>query len=169
MVAAPTATWSHILTQVADSLDRFVEESSAEIAKLRKNVTEGRALVARGAKLRSQWDDMQKNALPKDSAKAEQDLVTAFDRWGRAGGIELGSIKPQWKRGSSNRYSLLECRVDASGSLNGITRLLYEVEKSPLALRIDSIELTSRDDSGNRLTLGLLVSGLRFTPLEGRR
>lgn len=35
MVAAPTATWSHILTQVADSLDRFVEESSAEIAKLK--------------------------------------------------------------------------------------------------------------------------------------
>ena len=52
------------------------------------------------------------------TAKAEQELVTAFDRWGRAGGIELGSIKPQWKRGSSNRYSLLECRVDASGSLN---------------------------------------------------
>ncbi|MEE7505621.1 cell division protein DivIVA [Methylobacterium sp. C33D] len=35
MVAAPTATWSHILTQVADSLDRFVDGPSAEILKLK--------------------------------------------------------------------------------------------------------------------------------------
>ncbi|WCS23022.1 cell division protein DivIVA [Methylobacterium sp. NMS14P] len=35
MVAAPTATWSHILTQVADSLDRFVEGASAEILPLK--------------------------------------------------------------------------------------------------------------------------------------
>jgi hypothetical protein len=42
------------------------------------------------------------------------------------------------------------------------------VEKSPLALRVDAVELTSRDDQGQRLTLGLLVSGLRLVPLEGR-
>lgn len=35
MVAAPTATWSYILSQVADSLDRFVEGPSAEILKLK--------------------------------------------------------------------------------------------------------------------------------------
>ena len=142
---------------------------SAEIALLRKMVADGRSSIAREERTRAMWAEMQQQAMANEPAKAEQDLVTAFDRWGRAGGVELGSIKPQWKRGSSNRYSLLECRVDASGSLNAITRFLYEVEKSPLALRVDSVELTSRDDSGNRLTLGLLVSGLRFTPLEGRR
>lgn len=35
MVAAPTATWSHILSQVADSLDRFVDGPSAEILTLK--------------------------------------------------------------------------------------------------------------------------------------
>jgi hypothetical protein len=43
------------------------------------------------------------------------------------------------------------------------------VEKSPLALRIDSLELNARDESGGKLSLGLLVSGLRLVPLEGRR
>ena len=142
---------------------------SAEIARLTRLVADGRSSIARADRTRAMWAEMQQQAIPAEPAKAEQDLVTAFDRWGRAGGVELGSIKPQWKRGANNRYSLLECRVDASGSLNAITRFLHEVEKSPLALRIDSIELTSRDDSGNRLTLGLLVSGLRFAPLEGRR
>jgi hypothetical protein len=95
-------------------------------------------------------------------------VVSAFDRWGQSSSIEVGSIKPQWKRGANDRYSLLECRVDASGSLANLIRFLYEVEKSPIALRIESLELTSRDDYGQRLTLGLLVSGLRFAPLEGK-
>jgi hypothetical protein len=59
--------------------------------------------------------------------------------------------------------------VDATGSLATITRFLYEVERSALPLRVDSIELTSRDEFGQKLTLGLLVSGLRLTPLEGKQ
>jgi len=38
---------------------------------------------------------MQANALPKDAAQAEQDVISAVDRWGRANSIELSSIRPQ--------------------------------------------------------------------------
>jgi hypothetical protein len=141
---------------------------SAEIARLQKNVTEGRGMIARAAQIQTRWAEMQTQALPKDAAKAEQDLISAFDRWSRASNVELGSIKPQWKRGATPRYSQLECRVDATGSLATLTRFLYELEKSALPLRVDSVELTSRDELGQKLTLGLLVSGLRLTPLEGR-
>ena len=141
----------------------------AEIAKLEKNVTEGRSIIARAANTQSKWAEMQTQALPKDTSKAEQDLISSFDRWGRSTNIELGSIKPQWKRGTTQRYSQLECRVDATGSLAALSRFLYEVEKSALALRVDSVEFTSRDERGDKLTLGLLVSGLRLTPLEGRQ
>ncbi|MBM3864785.1 MAG: hypothetical protein FJ381_02655 [Verrucomicrobia bacterium] len=142
---------------------------SAEIARLGKLVTEGESTVVRGERMRGLWQEMQGEALPTDPAKAEQDLLTAFDRWGRAGGVEVASIKPQWKRGQTSQYSLLECRVDVTGPLSAIVRFLHEVEKSPLALRIDSLELNSRDESGGNLSLGLLVSGLRLAPLEGRR
>ena len=142
---------------------------SVEITRLKKSVIEGRALIERATRTEALWTEMQSQALPKDPAQAEQDLITAFDRWGRAGNVELGSIKPQWKRGATTRYSLLECRVDATGTLASLTRFLYEVEKSTLALRLDSIELTARDDNGQKLSLGLLVSGLRLTPLEGRQ
>ena len=163
-----------VLLLIGDSLIRAPlvkswETRSAEIAKLTKNVSEGRALLERADRMRATWAEMQSQTLPKDPAKAEQDLISAFDRWGRSNNVELGSIKPQWKRGTTNRYSQLECRVDATGTLATLSRFLYEVEKSPLALRVDSVELTSRDDNGQRLTLGLLVSGLRLTPLEGRQ
>jgi hypothetical protein len=154
---------------VLSPLTRVWQARSAEIARLGKLVAEGESTAARGERTRGLWREMQGQALPTDPAKAEQDLLTAFDRWGRAGGVEVASIKPQWKRGQTSQYSLLECRVDVTGPLPAIVRFLYEVEKSPLALRIDSLELNAREDSGGKLSLGLLVSGLRLAPLEGRR
>ncbi len=167
------AAGAGLLLLVADSailgpLTASWTSRSAEIARLQKNVTEGRGIVERADRTRRLWTEMQAQALPKDAAKAEQDLVSAFDRWGRSANVELAAIKPQWKRGSNPRYSLLECRVDASGSLATLARFLHEVERSPLALRVEAVELTARDDSGARLSLGLLVSGLRLSPLEGR-
>jgi hypothetical protein len=147
-------------------LYKMWQAHSAEIVKLQKSVNDGRDLIARGAQLERTWADMQANALPKDPAQAEQEVISAFDRWRSANNIEFTSQRPQWKRGATDRYSLMEYRVDATGTLAALNRFLYELEVSPLALRIDSIELTARDESGSRLTLGLIVSGLRLTPLE---
>ena len=147
-------------------LTKLWHAHSLEIAKLQKSVINGRATIARAAQIERRWSDMQTNALPKDPAKAEQDVIAAFDQWGRANNVELSSIRPQWKRGATERYSLLECRVDATGSIPTLSRFIYELERSPLALHVDSVELTSRDDSGQKLTLGLIVSGLRLSPLE---
>ena len=151
---------------VLTPLTKTWEAHSAEIARLKKDVARGRGVIEQQSRINRVWKEMQDGALPKDPGQAEQDLITAFDSWGRANNIELGSIKPQWKRGT-DRYSTLECRVDATGSITTLSRFLYELEKSPLALRVDAVELTSRDDGGNKLTLGLVVSGLRMTPLEG--
>ena len=151
---------------VISPLTKVWTTHTAEIAKLQKNVTAGRSAIERAAFTERAWADMQKNALPKDPAQAEQDVISSIDRWGRANNIELGSIRPQWKRGATERYSLLECRVDATGTLSTLTRFLYELELSPIALRVDSVEVTSRDDGGGKLTLGLVVSGLRHIPLE---
>jgi len=169
MILAGAAVLLLVLdSAVLTPLTKGWQSRSAEIAKLQKNVTEGRGMIERATHTQATWAEMQAQALPKEAAKAEQDLISAFDRWSRASNIELGSIKPQWKRGTTARYSQLECRVDATGSLATLTRFLFEVEKSALALRVDSVELTSRDDLGQKLSLGLLVSGLRFAPLEGK-
>ena len=167
MILAGTAVALLVLDSRVHAADQGVACASRRNRPAAKNVTEGRGIIERRTAPRL-WKEMQEQALPKDPAKAEQDLITAFDRWGRASNIELGSIKPQWKRGTTSRFSQLECRVDATGSVATLSRFLHEVEKSTLALRVDSVELMARDENGQKLTLGLLVSGLRLTPLEGR-
>lgn len=152
-----------------EPLTKTYQAHAAEIAKLKNDVARGRNAIARAKTTEKTWDDMKAQALPRDPAQAEQDVISAFDRWGRANNIELSSIRPQWKRGAKETYSLLECRVDASGTIPTLSRFIYEVEHSPLALRIDSVEMTSRDDYGQKLTLGLIVSGLRLAPLERKQ
>jgi hypothetical protein len=152
---------------VIEPLLKMWQTHAAEITKLKQDVIRGRGVVTNGERTERRWREIRSSALPADPAQAEQMVISSFDKWGQANNIELGSIKPQWKKGTKE-YSTLECRVDATGSLSSLTRFMFELEKSPLALRVDSVELTARDDGGNRITLGLIVSGLRMTPLEGR-
>lgn len=137
---------------------------SAEIVSLRAKIADGKGLMARASQNARLLSEMEANALPKDAAQAQQDMQAAFETWGRAAGIQLDSQRSQWKRGTSDRSSLLEYRVDATGTLPALTRFIYELEHSPLGLRIDSVDFSARDESGSKLTLGLIVSGLRLSP-----
>jgi hypothetical protein len=141
---------------------------SDAIVELRKSIAQGRVTVEREPLTNRRWNEMRKNTLPLNASAAEQQLLGAFDKWSRDSRVSVSSVRPQWKRGASDDYSLLECRVDASGSLSALSRFLYEVEKSPLALKVEGVELAARDNTGQQLTLGLLVSGQRLAPLEAK-
>jgi hypothetical protein len=140
----------------------------ATIAQRQKQVAAGTALLDRDRAIRDRWNTMRKGTLPSDPSAAEQQVLSGFDKWSRDARITVSSIKPQWKRGSSDDHSLLECRVDAAGSLSALTRFIYEMEQDPMALKVEAIELSTRDNRGAQLALGLLVSGLRLAPLESK-
>ncbi|MEO6568811.1 MAG: hypothetical protein ABIO94_08610 [Opitutaceae bacterium] len=141
------------------------KEHSEDIVRLQKSVSDGRLAIARAARTEREWEDMKTNSLPKNSSQAENELYSAMNQWAVANRVEV-NYRSQWLKGKTDKYSLYEARIDAAGTLSAITNFLYELEHSPLALRVDSVELTSRDDSGSKLTLGLVVSGLRLVQLE---
>ncbi|HEY4414605.1 MAG TPA: hypothetical protein VGO57_02845 [Verrucomicrobiae bacterium] len=136
---------------------------SAEIADLRAKVKDGNQLIRRDASIRSQWRDMQSNALPANTSQAEQQVLQSFTDWSRRSGAELTGIMPQWKNDSTN-YLTLDCRVEVGGALGSLTRFLNEIESSSMALRLDSVELGAHDVTGQQLTLGLEINGLALLP-----
>jgi len=106
---------------------------------------------------------MSANALPDNPSLAEQQVLKLFDNWSRDTGAEISSIMPQWKNDATN-YMTLNCRVEASGSLGTLSQFLYDIEKGPAALKLDSVELSAHDNTGQQLTLGLQISGLALIP-----
>lgn len=130
-----------------------------QIKELQTKVTEGQQLIRRATGIRSRWDSMRTNALPANTSLAEQTVLQAVSDWARGSGAELTSVMPQWKSESTN-YLTLTCRVESSGDFGTLSRFLYNLEKGPMALRLDSVELSSRDNTGQQLTMGLELNGL---------
>ena len=144
-------------------LGNFWIDRSKSIANLRKNVADGVQLVRREQSLRSRWDQMRANTLPNNASLAEQKVLGAFERWSQESHITLTSISPQWKH-DADEYMTLQCRVEGAGNLNTVSRFLYDIEREPMALRLEAVEINARDTEGQQLSLGLQVSALVLLP-----
>ena len=140
---------------------------SKKIVELKKKVESGAQLIQREQNLHNAWNQMRTNTLPVNPSRAEQQLLSALNRWSQDSRISITSLSPQWKHDSDD-YMTLQCRVEAAGNMNAVSRFLYDVEKDPMALRLEMVEISSRDAEGQQLALGLQLSGLVLTPQETR-
>lgn len=143
---------------------------TTQIKELRMKVDEGKKLVAREAGVRRRWSDMFASSLPDNTSLAEQQMLKALDGWAHGSGSEIVSIMPQWKNDSTN-YLTLNCRVEATGTIGSLSQFIYSIEKGPNAMKLDSVELSTRDNTGRQLSLGLQISGLALTKpaTQGKR
>jgi Tfp pilus assembly protein PilO len=134
-------------------------DRSKRIKELREKVANGNQLVSRENALRDRWNQMRSNTFPQNQSLAEQKLIKGFDQWAKDSGISLTSLVPQWKYDAED-YRSLQCRIEGAGNLKAVSRFLYEMEKSPNALKLDNLEMTSHDNEGQQLTISLQVSAL---------
>jgi len=136
---------------------------SERIAKLKEQVRDGSETLKRETALREQWDRMRRNTLVDAKSEAESQMLKAFERWSKEGAVSVSSIRPQWKE-AQEAYKTLECRADVGGSLAAIAHFLYLIERDALGVKVDSLELTSRNNEGSQLSLVVQVSGLLLNP-----
>lgn len=141
---------------------------TARIAALRKDLSNGTQLLQREAALRRRWRLMQANALPDNASLAEQQVLKAVDGWAQECRVTVTGITPQWKH-DADEYQTLGCRVDAAGDLTAVTRFLHAIEKSPMPLKLESVELTALDNYGQDFALGVRLSGLVLSTEGGAR
>jgi hypothetical protein len=130
-----------------------------QIADLRQKIAAGALMIRRQDAIESHWDQMRTNALDSNPTVAERQLFTAFDQWVRQSGVAEGGFRPQLHETDDN-YSTIDCRADISGDINTVTKFIYTMEKDPLGVKINTLELTTHDDNGRQLSLGLDLSGL---------
>ena len=161
LVALTIAAFALLVTVnfILEPLGGWWSARQAQIKDLRTKVREGGRLIQRETGIRSRWKEMRDNSLPANTSLAEQKLLNAVDGWSRSSGAEVTSLMPQWKNESTN-YLTLTCRVETSGNLGTLSQFLYGLERGPMALRLDSLELTARDKEGQQMTLSTEINGL---------
>ncbi|MBU6409931.1 MAG: hypothetical protein KGR98_06050 [Verrucomicrobia bacterium] len=130
------------------------------IAQLRQKVTAGNLLLRRETVIRNRWKEMNDGSLPNSQSQAEQRLLKALDDWSRNSGANVTAIAPQWQNDAATNYATLNCRVEASGDLGTLCQFLDRLETGSMALKLDSMDLSSGDGNGRQFTLALEVNGL---------
>lgn len=154
-------------------VDRFIipplvalwKERAERIEELNARIAKGSLLLEREAMLRERWENMKQSALPNDASVAQNEILKAVDRWAQTSNLKMTSIKSQW-RPIDERYTTLECQTSGAGDLHAIARFLYELERSPLPLKVEKYELSTRDENGATIALGVQFSGIRFLEKE---
>jgi len=144
---------------IVEPLSKWWSARSTKIKDLRNQVQNGKSLVDNEKTIRGRWEQMRTNTLPNNTSLAEQQVLNAFESWSRDSGATVTGIMPQWKK-DSDEYTTLNCRVEASGDLRALGLFMYNIEKDPMALKLESVELSAHDSTGQQLTLGLQISGL---------
>jgi Tfp pilus assembly protein PilO len=139
------------------------KKRAASLAELRKEVTQGKGMLEREQSIRRRWDQIRRNTLPNNASSAEQTFFRAIDRWAQSSGVSVTALTPQWRR-DSDKFAALQCRIDASGGLGNLSHFIYDIERDPMALKLESLELGARDKDGQQLTLALQISGLVLNP-----
>lgn len=150
---------------IFEPLGKWWTTRSHNIVTLRNQVKDGKFMLLRESGIRSQWGEMSAKTLPNNTSLAEQQVLRAFDNWSQDSGATVTGITPQWKNDSTN-YMTLNCRVEASGDLGTLSRFVYDIEQNTMALKLDSVEFSAHDNTGQQLTLGLQLSGLALTTLN---
>jgi hypothetical protein len=148
---------------VYEPLANWWSARSQRITELRKQVTDGRLLLQREQALRNRWDRMRTNTLSADTSLAEQQVLKEFDNWSQDSNVTITGITPQWNDGATN-YVSVDWRVEAAGDLGALSRFLYDIEQGPMALKLESVNVSARDDTGQQFTLGLQINGLALRP-----
>ena len=144
---------------VVSPLSNAWDNRTKRIATLRKEISDGTMLLRRQETVRGQWMQMETNALSGNPTVAERQFVTAFDRWVASSGVTEGSFRPQ-VREADEGYSTIECRADVAGTSDTISHFLYDMAKDPIGVKLDSCELTAKDETGRQWTLGMDLSVL---------
>ena len=142
---------------------RVWKARAAHIAELRVQLEQSRSLLQREQVVRSRWEYLRRNSLPPDASAAEQKFFQSVNKWAGDSGVVITAITPQRKRDAED-YTTYQARVEAKGNLPALSRFLFELEKDPLALKLEGVELAARDKEGRELALGLQVSALVLNP-----
>ncbi len=144
-----------ILTPLLD----FWKARTERVADLEKSLGKGRVLAEREETMKDRWQEMKERSLPVDMSLAEDQVLKSVGRWARDSRLGVTSLKPRWLRDEDD-FRKIEFRAAAEGNIESIARFVYELERDPLPLKIEDIEIAARDERGGRLSLSVRFSGL---------
>ena len=149
------------------ALDYFVIEPisdarsklSLEQASLNQQLAHANAIRVASAKAAKRWKDFRAAGLATDASTTESRLLNSIRSWAQESNLTLASIRPD-RVTDDHGISELAFQATAEGSLRSVTDFLYKVQTAKMPVRIRELQIASRVEGNDDLTLQLHISTL---------
>jgi len=136
-----------------------------EQQKLQKEFENATWLFDRRRNIDGEFRDMQTKGLGTDPLGAESRLLHAIRDWAQETGMAVSSVKPE--RGDRDKESpvrVIDVLVSGTGTMQSVSRFLWRVESAPLPVRIASLQMGSRKDGADDLSVQLKLTTVYLAP-----
>ena len=116
-------------------------------------------------RLAGRWQGLRREGLRDEPADTESLVMHAVRDWSSHAGFDLASLRPERTRPLESLREVT-FRVSGTGSMLEVTRFLYQLETSRLPLRIVELQLGSRTEGVDDLSLQVKLSALCMPEAE---
>jgi hypothetical protein len=149
----------YVVSPLLDCCDREAIRKQSVLAEMQR----GRDLLARKRDIGPKWREMIASGLKRDPTEAESQILHAVGDWAKEAGLKLSSMKPERL---PDKRSLQEISFQAAGtgSMNAVSRFMWRLESSKVPIRVKELQLGSRKEGADDLTLQLRLSTLYQAP-----
>jgi hypothetical protein len=147
-------------------LDRRQEISTGE-EQTGGKLTKAKSLFDQQDQMRKVWVEMQADGLNQNASQAEGRALHALLSWAQESGVALSSLKSQ-RATQVGTFQAISLDATGTGSSAQIARLLWALETAKTPIRVNDLQITSRPEGTDNLSMRLSVSALCMPPEQGR-
>jgi hypothetical protein len=127
-------------------------------------LTKANLLFERQKKLQAAWKALTEGgSLKNDVGAASFQVQTLLQQWVAESKMNLNSLSEQ-RRTADDKFVQIGVQCTATGSMAALTRLLWRIERAPVLLRINGIEIKPKKEGVDLLQVTMTISTLSIDP-----
>ena len=144
-------------------LNDWGDQLTTDQAELQQNKDQQQTLFQREHNLRKVWAELNSGGLKSDASEAEAQIERAVSQWAQESGVAVTSWHPE-PRTAKNGFLQINFLATGTGTLAGASKLMYRIETAKIPIRLEDVQLASRKEGNDDLTITLKLSTLSTAP-----
>lgn len=133
-----------------------------ERTQLEGELAEANLLLENRPGWQRRWETLMAGGI-QSAAEAESRILSSLREWSRTANMSISSIRPDRLTSDKGMQEIL-FTVSGSGNLQSVAHFLWQIETSPLAVKIRDMQLHSSSDAGESMRVELHLSALHLGP-----
>jgi Tfp pilus assembly protein PilO len=143
---------------VVGPISRRREATKAQKLELQTELENAQILFSRRRIMERKWKTLMSDGLQSDT-ETESKIGRALDEWSKEAMLTTSSVKPD-RVASDKGLKETTFVVAGSGTLEAVSRFLWQIETAPMPIKVKDIQIGSTNETGQSMSLQLRLSAL---------